>query len=327
MSTMYNGELLDLLEDRGYPVDYLYARLRGRRSRLITDWKAFVYEASPLEVLSGGASRGGVRDRTTEGIWVNLLREYRWVCRQMNSRLREIFGPYFLYAELRTLFIGLRHIKESRTEETADLLSESLLSGKIKAMLTTSKKLEVAATALERAFLTLSTSFSGIDGSLEKEGLRGFEQDLTNRYLVHIMNRGLHPLVRMFFSRIIDARNILALYKALRMSVRAKPLFLAGGAITSERFRDILKSDDLFAVKSLVRDRTGIRIDSPDITKVESALYRGLAKYLRKEGRDPLNVGLLLDYLWRCSLEAMNLSILVHTREIDRESVIAELVY
>ncbi|HWR72040.1 MAG TPA: V-type ATPase subunit, partial [Nitrospirota bacterium] len=260
---MYNGELLDLLDDRGYPVDYLYARIRGRRSRLIMDWKAFVYEASPLEILSGGASRGVVRDRTAEGIWVNLLREYRWVCRQMNSGLRDIFAPYFLYAELRTLFISLRHIKESSTEETADLLSQSLLSKRIKNILETSKKPEVAVTALERAFLTLSTSFSGIAGSFEKDGLRGFEQDLTNRYLAHIVNRGLHPLVRIFFSRIIDARNILALYKALRMSARARPVFLPGGAMTSERFRDILKSKDLFTVKSLVREATGIRIDSP----------------------------------------------------------------
>ena len=34
----------------------------------------------------------------------------------------------------------------------------------------------------------------------------------------------------------------------------------------------------------------------------------------------------ILDYLWRCSIEAMNLSVLYHGRDLEREAVTAELV-
>ncbi len=327
MRNFQNGELLEVPEDRGYPVEYLLSRLRGRRSRLITDWKRLVYEASPLEALSSAGTRGGIVDKTPEGIWRNLLREFRWVYGQMNGEVRKVFTPFFLYTELRTLFICLRHIKDRKAEETGELLSASLLSEWIKDALLSSEKTEIALGKTERIFRSLSGSFSGLSDLAEKEGGRGVEQRLTNQYLIYVMNTRLHPVIRMFFARIIDSRNILSLYKALRLNARAKPACIPGGGISPERFDAIMTGENLFEVNSLIREATGIRIDSPDITKVENALYRGITRDIRKEGRDPLGAGLILDYLWRCSVEAMNLSMLVHAGELERETVSAELVY
>ena len=42
-------ELLRPLEDRGYPAEYLLSRIRGRRSRLIVDWRPLIYEAAPMD--------------------------------------------------------------------------------------------------------------------------------------------------------------------------------------------------------------------------------------------------------------------------------------
>jgi vacuolar-type H+-ATPase subunit C/Vma6 len=327
MGNFQNSELLEVLEDRGYPIEYLLSRIRGRRAKLITDWKTFIYETSPLEALSSVKPRGAAVDRTPEGIWRNLLREYRWVYSQMNGALRQAFSPFFLYTELRTLFICLRHIKERKAEGTGELLSASLLSGKVKEVLLTSEKIEHAIGRIERVFLSLSSSFGGLGTLLEEEGLRGVEQRLTNRYLVFVMSTKLHPLIRTFFSRVIDARNILGLYKALRMNAREKPEHIPGGDMTVERLNEFYERGDLLGVTAILRDASGIRVDTPDITKVETALYRGITRDLRKEGRDPLSVGLILDYLWRCSIEATNLSILVHTRDLERETVSAELVY
>ena len=50
-----------------------------------------------------------------------------------------------------------------------------------------------------------------------------------------------------------------------------------------------------------------------------------VTRLLRKAGRGPSGVGLILDYLWRCSLEATNLSILLYGSELDRETITPEI--
>jgi vacuolar-type H+-ATPase subunit C/Vma6 len=67
-------------------------------------------------------------------------------------------------------------------------------------------------------------------------------------------------------------------------------------------------------------------VERPDPTLVELALYRGMTKWLKRAARDPFGVAPILDYLWRCSIEAMNLSVLYHGRDLEREAVTAELV-
>jgi len=60
--------------------------------------------------------------------------------------------------------------------------------------------------------------------------------------------------------------------------------------------------------------------------KVEATLYREITRTLKKESRDDLSIGPILDYLWRCSIEAMNLSILSCGQKLPRDIVKAELV-
>ncbi len=79
-------------------------------------------------------------------------------------------------------------------------------------------------------------------------------------------------------------------------------------------------------MNSLVREFSGIKIETPDPTKVETSLYKGMTRFLKKEGREPFGAGPVLDYLWKCSLEAMNLSVLFYGKDLEREAVMAELV-
>jgi vacuolar-type H+-ATPase subunit C/Vma6 len=51
-----------------------------------------------------------------------------------------------------------------------------------------------------------------------------------------------------------------------------------------------------------------------------------MTRRLQRSGRDPFGVAPILDYLWRCSIEAMNLNVLYHGRDIERDAVAAELV-
>jgi vacuolar-type H+-ATPase subunit C/Vma6 len=138
--------------------------------------------------------------------------------------------------------------------------------------------------------------------------------------------RARDPLMARFFGRLIDSRNLMTLYKQLRLELPSTPAFIAGGTIPPAKLAETAKEGDLPAVGMLVREFTGITLERPEPTAIETALYRGMTRWLRKEGKDPFGIAQILDYLWQCSLEAMNASVLGQTRGLERELVLPELV-
>ena len=311
-------ELLRKLPDPGYPIEYLLSRIKGRRSRLIRDWKPLLFE--PV------LDESPPTDRTADTAWRNLMTEYQWVHSQMNQGLCDSFFSFFLYTELRTILICLRHLVDKKTGAIDELLDRSLLSDEVKKVLLFSPDLPAALSGIERFFTSFSDRFLGFGKALESGGLRLVEQRLVGTYLSVMVDSDLPPLLKRFFSRIIDARNIMGLYKYLRLGFKVKPEFMSGGTISEIRLSNIMKKDDLPGVALLVRECTGIAVERPDPTSIELALYRGMTRWLRKEGRDPFGIAPILDYLWRCSIEAMNLSVLHHAKDLEREAVAAELV-
>ncbi|MGD0886576.1 MAG: V-type ATPase subunit [Thermodesulfovibrionales bacterium] len=319
-------ELLESSEDRGFPTEYLLSRIRGRRARLITDWRPLIADISPLEYLSSARYCGFVTDRSPDGIWKSLIEEFRWVYVQMNGSLRDIFAPFFLYSELRTLFICLRLLKNKKAGRGDEILSKSLLSANIKKVLKGSHDITSAAAGIERLFLSLSTGFQGIAEQVDTEGLRGIEQRLLQQYLVYVMQSDLHPLVKAFFIRLIDSRNIISLYKYLRLEADKTPSFIPFGSISETRLIEALNKHDIFGIGPMIQQLTGVKVDATGMMRVENALYQVITRFLKKAGRDPLGIGPLLDYLWRCSIEAMNLSILLYGKDLERDGITRELV-
>lgn len=317
--------LLKQGRERGYPVEYLLSRIRGRRSRLIRDWQSLIYDATPLEFLASAQYQGFVRERSAEGMWRALLLEYGWVFRQMEEETRKIFAPYILYTELRTVFICLRYLQGDRTQKAGEVLGVSLLADNVKNILR-DREASAAVESLERQFCRLSPEFTGLAAKYEEKGLREIEQHLTNSFLIAIIRTPLHPVMKEFFSRIIDARNILSLYKSMRLNAKDAAVFIPGGTVSIGQLKGLLDKDDIIEVITLIRQAAGITIAAPDPTQVEVSLYRGITKYLHKEGRDPLGAALILDYLWSCSLEVMNLSLLLAGKDLEREEIAAELV-
>jgi len=319
-------ELLQQPVDRGYPVEYLLSRIKGRRSRLITDWKTLVYEYEPLEYLAFAQYVGPITEKTPDAVWLRLAKEYQWIYAQMNAGLREVFYPFFLYSELRTLYICLRHLQNKTIESVNDVLEASLLSDEIKDVCATSDDAATAINRIEHVFLSRSGTFNGLVSRYEQEGLRGVEQQITNSFLQHTMQQAkLHPLLREYFSLLIDSRNILALYKQLR-SMGKDVTFIPGGHLIAEDLEHAGANGNLLDIGPLVKKYTGSEADVSRITDVEKALYQTMTKFLRKAGRRASPVGLILDYIWRCSIEAMNLSVLFQGKGLERDEVMAELV-
>ena len=320
------AELLEKAPDRGYPSDYLFSRLKGRRARLVPDWDALMDATSPLEKLPEGHFQRTLGDRTPEAIWRALLFEYGWVYHQMNQHLRETFAPFFLYAELRTMIICIRYLRELKRGIVRQMLMASLLADDIKKMLGESENELSAVQEIEKTFSRFSERFAGIAEIMRTEGLKGFEQKLVERYLSVVVKTGTDPLLRAFFMRLINARNMLALAKLLSIGRTADHSFISGGMVSTQRFEEILVSRNTHEADKLLNELTGEVISALDPKRIEACLYRSISRWLKRESRTAPGIGPALDYLWRCSIEATNLSILFYGKDLDKDIVAEELV-
>jgi len=326
MNRFRAAELLMRPHDPGYPDDYLRSRLRGRRSRLIADWGPLMASAAPLAQALDEEYRRIFRDISSSGAGVSLALEYRWVYRQMNTRMRETCGPFFLYSELRTLFICLRHLREGQPGRMRDVLAASLLSERIKKALFEAADAAGAVRRTEDIFLSLSPDFGGVAGVYERAGLVAFEKVFVERYFSAALGSALHPAVRQVFGKLIDSRNIISAYKWLSLGPDAAFEPIRGGDIPPERLDYIVRRGDRDGLVSLLREfmhpaRSGNLFGNP-----EPALYRGITFHLRRKGRDPSGIWSVLQYLWQISVEAMNLNLLAQGRELPREMLSGELV-
>jgi vacuolar-type H+-ATPase subunit C/Vma6 len=319
-------ELLLHPEDRGYPTEYLLSRIRGRRAGLIRDWKALLFDAAPLDMLLSSRSRGGVGEASPDAVWRRLMKEYRWVYGQMNRRHRNIFSYYFLYAELRTITICLRQMKDRKSTRMEEFFEESLLSNELRKACLSSMDSSAAIDEVSRVFSRLSPVFAGLPRWFAEEGQRGAERRLADRFLEHAVQQKLHPLIKAFMVRMIDARNLLRLAVSVQQETMNAPDFIAFGSLPMEQLARIQLQRDLMAVDLLVRKYAGVKVELQDPSRAEHALYQATTAYLKRAGRDPLGVGTVLDYLWRCSMEAMNLSILFYGKSVERDALTNELV-
>lgn len=326
MSGKTGTELLEDPGKPGYPVDYLLSRVRARGSRLVSDWEPLL-EEDMGEYLSGRSLSGMGGDPLSLALWQRLVREFRWVYSQMNATVRGVFWPFFVYAELRTIFICMRQRQKAQTPGADALLSLSLLGGGVKKALVSSNDQAITARSIEHAFSVMSRDFQGIADSVKERGLRDFEIQLTDRHLAFARRTAQEAFMRRFFTRLIDARNLIKAYKSVRFSTALRPQWISGGGIPPETLDAIADSGDVFSFLPVIRRHTGMAITTPHIGLVEGALYRGITRSLRTEARDPLHVSTVLYYLWRVSLETTNLSLLLHGRDIPKEALSQELVH
>lgn len=318
--------LLEEIADPGYPLDYLLSRVRSRRSQLVRDW-ARLLDEDIVEYLSSGRLRGITGDPLSLALWQRLVGEFRWVYSQMNGSVRGAFCPFFLYTELRTIFICMRHGGGGNLPGVEKLLSLSLLCRALKTTLASGDDAASVARRVESAFTAMSGDFQGVAGGAKEHDLREFEIQLTERYLSFACRFAEDAFMRRFFARLIDARNLIKAYKSLRLNAKLRPQWIEGGSIPGETLNDIVRAGDMFAILPLIRRHTGSIIATPDISRVEGALYSGISRFLRTEAGDPLHAATLLDYLWRFSLETTNLNLLLHGRDVPRDVMSEELVH
>lgn len=300
----------------GYPADYLVARLGGRRGLIVRNWEATLMAEKPLLPARYAEQGGG---RPEEAVRKALKSEIRWVARQMDGGLREIFRRVFVYFELGTLFSCIRYRARSDSgKEVQDALESSLLSRALREALVEAASQAEAMRAAEEAF---SSAF-GIHGKNAEGGeIIEAEQRLTDAFLSDSAARARHPVIRGFFRTVVDMRNMVSVYKRLRWGIEAAPPVIEGGSTRRSRFRGISTEP---ALLSAIRRFTGLETDRP--SEVENLFLKRLLAYSKEAARNSGAVGSVLDYMLRCHVEARNLGLIFAGGDLDREILRAEIV-
>ncbi|UCH81875.1 MAG: V-type ATPase subunit [Nitrospiraceae bacterium] len=314
-------------EGSGYPAEYLIARIQGRRARLVKKWDDILSGPAPAETLLPAYYKSLVAEYTKEGVWKYMLKEFRWVYLQMNRGLRNIFNPFFIYSETKTIVLCLRHKIEKETSTKAeDILLYSLLSREVKEVLGKEAELALLLEEFEKKFISSMDGTTGLKEIFAEEGLKGVEEKVVNVFMHHIISLKLHPVSHGFFVFLIDIKNIMTLYKHERWAIKTDPVFIQGGSISESMLRKTIQEGGITPIIRLIHQRTGISIHEPGASEIENTLFAGLTKYLKLKAREGSGAALILDYLWKIYTEARNFSILLYSRDIEKVHLRKELV-
>lgn len=319
-------ELLRLPEGRGYPADYLQTRLRGRRCYLVSDWEGVLAAADPLAAVPASPWREPLPERSEGGMWRGALREFVWVYGQMEPGVRKSFAPLFAWFELRTLLLVFRNLAAAETSRACALLGESLLDGRVTRRLSAARDLAEGVEAFVSLLVLTKPKLGLLRETFAEEGLPGFERELATLWLEDLAARRLDPHLAELVCRLIDLRNVVILAKVLRWHPKAPPSFVRGGAIPFCRLGELAERGEPEDLLRLLERLSGRGVERWAFLDPEPPLLEAITREVRRWGREPGGSGPILDYLWRCHLEARNQGLLVHGRELDRETIKREMV-
>ena len=308
-------EFLKKVKEGDYPTDYLLTRLRIRRASLAKDWDALV-----------GQGIDSIAGRSEGDIWESLLRDYHWVYDRMNKRLHEIFRPFFLYVELRTIIICLRYKKAADKNKIKNVLLLSLLSEELKYTIEDSEDIFPLLERLEGLFAAFLHRFKGLKKLYDEKGLKDVENLLVNSYVEHMMSINIHPILKIFFSYLVDMRNIITLYKYLRWDITRYPVFLHSGTIRERRLGRIFEKHQPSEIGNMMHMLTHMK--TPELTgrNIEDMLMKGLSSMLKNMGKDPLSLGVILEYLWIRYITARNLNTILYGRGLQNDLIAGEII-
>jgi len=312
-----------LLRDfpEGVPQDTLLARIRGRRSYLVSEWDRLLLAPEPLNLLGTAPWRAGPAMGSGR-IWRALQGEYYWVFRWLPEPLRLVTAPFFWLAELRTLAICLRRLAGGAIGEH-ELLQGSLMHQRIVILLRTARDAGTARRLLAGILAPHAPACAG----LAEVQPRDLEAELMDIFLQQLAATPLHPLMARFVTLSIDCRNLVAIAKRLRWRPGRPSRLLGGGSIPLKKLVELSGKGEAAALVRLAA-RLGGRGQSGDPASLErtvlQAEYRALAAMAREgEGE---GIGEIIFYLWRCRNEARAIGLLSRLATAGADAFETEIV-
>lgn len=272
-------ELLNPIVPSELPTEALLARLRSRRAVL------------EQRLAESGTSVGGPDMR--------LRAIYDWIYLHLNRRLRRQLQPYWELIAMGQVMVALRH-RLAGEEPPPDLLRSRLLNPALTALLRQDRSPVDLVGTLTHAWRDVYPFAAGLQNCYLQQGPGGVELQLQAGILDSARQQAGPPALVWLTTYLIDGRNLLIILKLWRWQVRQSPHWLAGGSLDRDVLQRVWQHADRGRLLRLARQVSGQEIARPRETQVEQALLAGLANGLRRAGRDPLGLAVILDYLGRC---------------------------
>lgn len=271
-------QLLATTQPAELPTDALLARLRCRRA------------AIDLAV-----------DRTTE---TPPGEATEWVYRRLNRELRMRLGPFLDLLAMRNLVLALRYLLAEQEPPVSvqrnALLAKPLLESIV------APDTETIVVRLESALISDYPFVDGLAATWRDHGPGGVEQQLIGGILQHGLKRSRERVVRETLGYLVDMRNCLAVRKYWRWQVSQAPQLTTGGVIPVDQLARIWTARDQDRLAALVTKLGGGTTRNQDVVNMEQGLIDGLTRLLRRAGRDPLGLAVVIEYLWKTRLAAHN---------------------
>ena len=290
--------LLALTTPAELPTDALLARLRYRRA----------------QIKSAG-----------EPSWQTSLEDsINWVYLRLNKHLLQQLGPIFELFAIRTLILNLRYLLV-KEQPPPSLLNDTLLAKPLCRAIMAATDPETFLSRLEALVGSNYPFFEGLVTTYLRQGPGGVEQQLQSGILQHGASQTRSPLIKNSLQYLIDMRNCLLIRKAWRWRVNQIPSLTVGGKIGTDTLVRIWARHDLDRLLALAAKMIGHPFRGPGEQDFEQGFIEGFSKKMALEGRDPLGLGVVLEYLWQLQVAEHN-QFLHDTLAPGREGLLQEVM-
>ena len=296
-------KLLDSTKPAELPTEALLARLRSRRAEIDL--------LDPVATESTEATEATV-----------------WIYQRLNKRLRRRLEPFFELLAMRNLTLQLRYLLAG--ELPATILNNSLLAKPLRQLLANSDENQALIAQLEAALVSDYPFYFGLTVTYREQGPGGVERQLADGMLVDALKRSRNVPLKRTLVYLIDMRNCLMLSRLWRWQVKQPPALTGGGNLDRNNLQRIWARHDSERLTCLAERLTGeslrnSKMDGGVTIGMEQAFLRGLTRLLRRLGRDPLGLAVIIEYLWRVEL-ALHNQLLRKTLSEDRDSLLEEVL-
>jgi hypothetical protein len=289
-------KLLDSTKPAELPTEALLARLRSRRA-----------EIDLFDPVTAGSAEVAV-----------------WVYQRLNRRLRSRLGPFFELLAMRNLTLQLRYVLAGEIPPPT-ILSNSLLAKPLLQLVARVAETESLIAQLEAALVGDYPFVTGLTATYRQQGPGGVERQLSDGMLRQGLDKSGNALLKTTLRYLIDMRNCLMLSRLWRWQVKQTPPLTAGGNIDPTNLQRIWASHDSERLARLTERLAGEPLQGGATIGMEQSLLHGLTRLLRRAGRDPLGLAVIIEYLWRAELAVHN-QLLRQTLSDDRDSLLEEVL-